>query len=258
MNAPTAPCLRCGSFVVLEEAPAPGVPLCKDCLDGTLVARHPVLTHPPALLRWTRIRPFTALGFALGCAFGWSLVRDVLAKPGTPSWGVAAAAALGVFIAVYAAFVGEVAALTWFYLPWNAPDLRRWKRVILERTGLERSDEAFALVLFAQRRVRVTDLRMPIEVGLLAVGDRSLAFVGERGSRVALDPGRISGTALELMMIFPPRRACRVDLAGGGQWFFAFLDGSGRANRERAEALRRALAPPQAQGPGGPGPISGA
>lgn len=228
-------CRRCGEF--LASAPVAGVALCAACLEGGFVGGYPVFTHPPRLLLWLLVRPFTALGAVAAVFISWTLLRPGMPPSGVMLWiGLALVLVSG----AYGAFVGEMAGLVFFFLPQSRAPMRVWRRRVLEAAGI--GGEDLPLVALAERRIQPTDLRAPVEIGVLAEGE-GLAFLGERGSRVAIPAREIVAVGLERIWTLPPRTALRIELRSGLVRYVAFLEGrTWRQNRDAAARLRDRLA----------------
>jgi hypothetical protein len=228
-----AVCLRCGSFVLEAEAPVPGIALCAGCLVAAPPARDPIFSYPPRSITWRRIRPFTVTGFVLGCVFGFVTVSEVLARSAHAPPGILLAVLLVVLLLGGCfAVLGELAGLVCLFVAAPFQPMALWKRLLAAKLGLPESG-AFELVIFARRHVKVTDLRMPIEIGLLAVSPGGLVFLGERGTRFALEKSAIAKTGSRVMAFLPPRLATKLTLADEREIFLVPL-----ASRSPFESVR--------------------
>jgi len=211
-------CLRCGNFV--PGAAVPDVPLCESCLESKPSGKDNVFTYPPRALTWLWIRPFTLLAFAAGAALMVAVFRGAPARPGWPIV-VLVAVLIGGLVAV----LGELFGLVLFYTVLPGSALRAWRRHILERSGLASAN--FRLVLLARRLIRITDLRMPIEIGVLAEAASGLVFLGERGTRFAFAKERLREGERVLLVMLPPRFATTFEVQGGVPFHVVFFEGRG-------------------------------
>ena len=232
-------CLRCGNFL---EAAALGIPLCASCLEGAPPPKDQVFTYPPRSIVWKRIRPFTLLGFVLGFAGAFvAFQRRLTLYPRATSL-VLVAIFGALLVGALTSVIGELTGIVFLYLALPLNPMKEWRRILLEKLGLPK-DGPFSLVLFARRNVKVTDVRMPLEIGLLAVSEGGLVFLGERGTRFSLARTEITKTGRNVLAFLPPRLATRVELADGRAIFFVPLESrspweSLRLTRELGARLR--------------------
>jgi hypothetical protein len=218
-------CLRCGNFVEEDEASVRGIALCASCLEGTPPTKDNIFTCPPPSITWKRIRPFTALGFLIPAGATFTYLVDHVAKQ--PAWNLLLPLVLSwLLMGVFGAVVGELVGLALLYVAIPFHPMKAWRRLLLAKLDLPVESPDFSLALLARRDVKVTQLRMPLEVGLLAVGEGGLAFLGERGTRFGLRRTEVAKTGTIVLLFCPPRFAARLELADGRRIFFVPLESS--------------------------------
>lgn len=230
------PCLRCGTFVPAEQSLGSRLAICRNCAPPlTRVPRDPLINWPP---HWVMARRALVIGALAAVAAGSGLFRALLSayqwlRPGLE----AAQIPLALLPSALALLVVLNVLLT---LAWLPHGLGRWKDELVDRLGFARNRaSSFVQVLYCRRAPRLTDVRNPVENGLLAAGPRGLAFFGETSTRLAFRAQRIAGCRLKtLYMLFPPRTALEVTLSDGSTHLFAPLErGSHDENRALAAEL---------------------
>lgn len=237
-GAGAAPCLRCGVFLEQAGRALAGLDLCPQCLaDEKGDPKATIGILPPAGVMWGKI------GFLLGCMALCGLLGFLL-LPGVFR-GLGAGASFSRFLgAASGVLAGEVASL-FFIGRINHWGNDRWKAATLERLGLTGllDPKAFQLVIYAPHKLKWTSFKIAVDVGLLAETPAGLAFLGVRGTRMAIPVAAIQGAEVERMRMNPPRKGVRIDLKSGEHRYFAYLEGKTfKANRLRAEETAARLA----------------
>ena len=164
-------CLRCGDRALVDSLPAPGIALCRHCLDGSRVPDASVLDKvAPPEMRRRGIWPHLATGLVTGMLGAiFPVMNDRILS------GVA----------------GAIIGLVAFFplLPLNKrfgyPGL---KRRLGSKFGLPPDLDGISLVLRLHEAslLRQAFVLGSSEPGLLLGSDEGLVFLGERGGTLAL------------------------------------------------------------------------
>jgi hypothetical protein len=230
------PCLRCGDFVASASASPTTVPLCVPCLSSERITPDRVWVRPPAAILLRQARPAIVVALVAGLL---GLLAPVVGLFPTSNPALGLRILLGVVLGLLCALIAGIVTFLVLYWPRMHVGHGDWKRALLGSLGFQHApdDERVALVWRAYRKPRLTDLRLPLEPGLLFEVEGGLAFFGAEGSRELIRFQEVSGAALDRLVMWPPRRALRVDHAGRST-FFAFMDeASARKNDARARSL---------------------
>lgn len=247
-----AACVRCGDFLEPARVVVEGVPLCSACLDPKAVAGDVFAVFPPGRVVAQRLG-YACSYFVVGILIGVAL-------------GLAIAASLGARGSdlILGAFLGGVGGLVLAEIAFFIRGFSRqhhlghafWKKKLEEQFKLEQAPPGtFALVIYSPRFVRLTNLKIPIEVGLLAEGEKGVVFVGSRGARIAVRNADVAAVAVERLYWFPPRTCVRFDLRSGTQhWVCCIEKETFGANKKETEALAARVRARLGGGSGGAGP----
>jgi hypothetical protein len=235
-------CIRCGDFLApsATSAPSAGVPICAACLVDERVSADRTWVRPPWAILWLQLRPSVVtalLGLVLGAAVGPVVRIFVPLSPGAMLYASFLGALLGMFA------LGSLTLILLYPARLHVGHAQ-WRRALLESCGFQggMDDPGVSLVHFAYRRVSLRDMRLPLEPGLLLETATGLAFFGAEGTRRAFPREEIVDAGMERLMMWPPRRALRIDRSEGEPCFFAFIDEVSLAeNNRRAQSLGERL-----------------
>ncbi len=213
------PCVRCGDFVA-------GSILCPGCLEGARTTGEHVWVRPPwsiVLIQLTPTFLVAAVGFLVGAGLGLGVSLTGPANTTSTRLLLAFLCGLG------AALVAGSIAFALLYRSRMHVGHGRWKKSLLDSMGFHHltPDAPISLAHYSYRRVSFFDMKLPLEPGLLIDMGDALVFFGAEGTRRAFRSGPggdILSAAVERMIMWPPRRALRLDLRDGTPCFFAFID----------------------------------
>jgi hypothetical protein len=172
-------CLRCGDRTLVESLPAPGIALCRPCIEGAR-AREPWFLDPvgpaEARRRWFwPIVTLATLAAVLGAVFPYlgGLIPEVLVDR-VLSGGLA----FGVGLVVAPLILG-------LNKSFGYPGLRRR---IASSFGLPPDLDGVSLVFRLDGTSFLKQSFVPgtTEMGLLLVSQRGLVFLGDRGGALAI------------------------------------------------------------------------
>lgn len=249
-------CIFCEKALTQDALTAPGMPVCKDCMQGHSQLGNTMGIVPPRSVLWRRllvILPGMAIGLAAGCVAAlFVLVLINYLAPRMTAMQIPFMLVSGLLVFVFFTLLWEIIFFSQLQHAGNA----EWKSHLVKTLNLEkivqRTQMTPHLVICSWQKPGWTDFTLPIEAGILLEMAQGFIYCGAKGTRAVIPLTGITAVGTERLMMFPPMTAIRFDLSVPAglpmikgqltprQVFFAFRDEkSFKANSEKARAKQQ-------------------
>jgi hypothetical protein len=254
-------CIICERPLTQENVAIPGMPVCKQCMQGHPQAGNSIAIFPPPRVLGRRlmvILPGMVIGLVVGCIASL-LILALLIFTDTAQSRTAVVQMFVILAGVCACLGSILFTLLWeiiFFSRLQHAGNTEWKSHIIKKLNLEstvqRTQATPHLVVCCWQRPRLLDVALPMQIGILLETVQGFIFYGTQGMRAILPFTGIATVGIEQLKMFPPRTAIRFDLNTTEglpiikgqeipkQVFFAFMDeDSFKANTEKARVKQQ-------------------
>ena len=180
-------CLRCGDRHLASEFAIAELPVCLGCVERATAPWDRVAIFPPREVLFLRLRfmgTWCAGAFVLFAIIVGGAMLAFASPPEAILVGLLSGLGAGLLTLVGVSLVG--------FSKIQHLGNERWKEIVRDELGLQPLPKdgpvsmGFALAL--TRRPRLTNLKLPMEIGLLLKSRSGLLFVNADGSRIAAIP----------------------------------------------------------------------
>lgn len=239
-----SPCVRCGDFYHPEDFALADIPYCRDCIERTPDNEARIALFPPKKVMFMRIRYALLIPALIGLVT--AVLGSALLFAARPRTEMALLGFLG------GGILGFLST-TLIMLPFRFSRIQHmghdiWKDILVEQFGLLESHKVLDfeahLALYCTRKPGWTDLKLPMEIGLLLSSRDGFVFLGGHGSTTCLPfKGLMPIPTMEKLVMWPPRSALRLEYqestmghSPNQPCFLTFLDQEDfAANKDKAE-----------------------
>ncbi|HEX2995871.1 MAG TPA: hypothetical protein VHP14_13680 [Anaerolineales bacterium] len=251
-------CIFCEKALTQAALTAPGMPVCKDCMQGHSQLGNTMGIVPPRSVLWRRllvILPGMAIGLVAGCVTAvLVLVLINYLAPRMTSMQILFMLISGLLVFVFFTLLWEIIFFSQLQHAGNA----EWKSHLMKMLNLEkivqRAQVTSHLVICSWQKPGWTDFTLPIEAGILLEIAQGFIYCGAKGTRAVIPLTGITAVGTERLKMFPPMTAIRFDLSVPAglpttkgqltprQVFFAFRDEkSFKTNSEKARTKQQRI-----------------